>query len=178
MKKTKKLFATILVSGFGMSCLMFTSCKKGETGPAGPAGPAGTNGTNGTNGVANIQTSSVTSTNGSWSYDATEDSYNATISYPAITQAVVDRGTVQVQIGNSSGTSWVALPFAYFDLQYSYEYRVGQVVISVVLNNSTPLANPGGQVFKIVVIPPASKSSEPISSENNERVEQIFKIKG
>ena len=172
MKKTKKLFSTILVSGLGLTCLMFTSCKKGDTGPAGPAG------TNGTNGVANIQTSSVTSTNGSWSYDATEDSYNATISYPAITQEVVDRGTVQVYIGNSSGTSWAALPFAYFDLQYSYEYRIGQVLISVVLNNSSALANPGAQVFKIVVIPPASKSSQANPNEINERVEQIFKIEG
>ena len=150
--------------------LTLSSCKKGDTGPAGPVG------SNGTNGVANIQTTTVTSNNNSWVFDSVGNSYDATITYTAITQAVVDRGTVQVFLGSGNGTEWLALPFSYGIAQYLFSYSLGKVDITATLSNNAIPNNPGGQQFKVVVIPPASKSSQQQPNETNERVEQIFKI--
>jgi hypothetical protein len=148
--KTKIKTLTILIAGLALTLsTLFSSCKKGDTGPAGPTG------TNGTNGVANIQTSTVTTNNLSWVFDNTNNSFNATIIYAAITQAVVDKGTIQVFIGDGTSTQWEALPFAYSTFQYNYNYKLGQILISVTLSNGNPPANPGGQQYKVVVIPPA-----------------------
>ena len=165
MKQVFKLTAVfILLTGFAIS---LTSCKKGDTGPAGPAGA---------NGVANIQTSSVTTNNSSWSFDNSDNSYNAIINYAAITQAVMDKGTVQVFLGDGNGTEWAALPFSYGIVQYLYTVKVGQVLISVTLSNGNAPNSPGGQQFKVVVIPPASKSPNP-SQVDNEKKEAVFIIK-
>lgn len=153
--------------------LFFTACKKGDTGPQGPAG------TNGTNGVANIQTSTVTTNNSTWGFDNRDNSYNATLNYPAITQAVVDRGTVQVFISDGNGTEWLALPFSYGNIQYLFSYKLGQVLIAYTLSNNAVPTNPGGQQFKVVVIPPASKSSDPnLNNSEIQPSEQIFKVEG
>lgn len=165
IKKTTSLSALLAI----LIGLTITACKKGDTGPAGPAGA------NGTNGVANIQTSSVTTSNNSWTFDNTDNSYNATLTYAAITQAVIDRGTVQVFLGNGNGTEWAALPFAYGIVQYNYSYKVGQVFLTITLSTGLAPNNPGGQQFKVVVIPPASKSPN-ASAADNEKKEAIFTI--
>ncbi len=152
MKKTITSLTTVF-AGLALTLgLTFSSCKKGDTGPAGPQGPAGTNGTNG---VANIQTGTVTTNNASWSFDNTDNSYNATLTFGAITQSVVEKGTVQVFIGDGTGQEWAALPFSYSIVQYNYSFKSGQVIISVTLSNGNAPNNPGGQQFKVVVIPPA-----------------------
>lgn len=169
MKNTKKLISTIISLCLLTSCLMLNSCKKGDTGPAGPAG---------TNGVANIQASTVTTNNNSWSFDATDNSYNAILNYTAITQSVVERGTIQVFLSDGNGSEWLALPFSYGTLQFLYSYKVGQVLVTVTHSDNKVPSHPGGQQFKVVVIPPASKSSQPNPNGSNQRVEQIFKIEG
>ena len=173
MKKQIKTMTTV-IAGLALTLgLALTSCKKGDTGPAGPAG------SNGTNGVANIQTSTVTTNNSTWGFDNTDNSYNATLNYPAITQAVVDRGTVQVFISDGAGSEWLALPFSYGNIQYLYSYKLGQVLITYTLADNAVPSNPGGQQFKVVVIPPASKSSDPNSNNSDiQYSEQIFKIEG
>ena len=145
-----------------------TSCKKGDTGPAGA---------NGKNGVANIQTATVTTNNASWVLDNSDNSYNATLTYAAITQAVVEKGTIQVFISDGNGAEWLALPFSYGTVQYNYSYKVGEILLTVTLSNGNAPNSPGGQQFKVVVIPPAAKSSNP---ENNSGIvyqEAYFTVK-
>ncbi|MCC6371207.1 MAG: hypothetical protein IT236_09405 [Bacteroidia bacterium] len=153
----KKSIQTTLILSLATICLTLNSCKKGDTGPAGPQGTAGTNG------VANIQTGTVTTNNSTWTLDNTDNSYNATLTYAAITQSVIDKGTVQVFISDGNGSEWAALPFSYGIVQYNYSYKLGQVIISVTLSNGNAPNNPGGQQFKVVVIPPAAKAPKPES---------------
>lgn len=144
MKLSTKLLAlTILLS------LTFTNCKKAEAGPKGDPGPAGSNG------VANIQSSNITTTNGSWNLDTFDNSYNATITVTGITQNVLDKGAVMVYIGNGTGSEWSAMPFSYQGVEFNYSIKLGQVLIYVTLDDGSAPGNPGGQQFKIVVIPPA-----------------------
>lgn len=145
-------------------CISLSACEKGDVGPAGA------------NGVANIQASTITTNNSAWSFDNTDNSYNAIFNYSAITQSVVDGGTVQVFIGDGIGSEWAALPFSYSDLQYNYSYKLGQVFVSLTLSTGAIPNNPGGQQFKVVVIPPAAKSINP-SNINIEKSEAIFVIK-
>lgn len=149
--KTIKLFAAITCI-VAVCCLLLPSCRKGDTGPAGASGA------DGKDGVANIQTTTVTTTNISWgALDLKDNSYNANLSVSAITQAVVERGTVQVFIsGDATGTKWMALPFSQGLVQYNYSYKSGFATINVAQSNGGTPNNPGGQTFKIVVIPPAS----------------------
>ncbi len=143
---TSNIFASLIIISFSL----ISSCKKGDTGPAG---------TNGTNGSANVQSITVTTNNLSWSLDATDNSFNSTVTVSAITSSVVSNGTVQVFIGDGTSTEWGALPFSYGKIQYNYSYKVGQVILSVTMNDGTVPTNPGGQQYKIVVIPPAARNS-------------------
>lgn len=129
--------------------LSASACKKAEQGPKGDTGPAGTNG------VANIQSTTITTTNGSWNLDTFENAYNATLTVTGITQNVLDKGAVMVYIGNGAGTEWDAMPFSYQGVEFNYGIKVGQALISVTLDSGNAPNNPGGQQFKVVVIPPA-----------------------
>ena len=149
--------------------ITFTSCKKGDTGPAGPAGA---------NGVANIQTSNFTTTNSSWSFDPSDNSYNATIGWLAITQSIIDKGTIQVFLGDGSGSQWAALPASIGFDQINYSYKLGQVIISSTLSNGTAPTNPGGQQFKIVIIPPSARIANPnVDYKNYQEVKRTFNLK-
>ncbi len=131
--KTLKLVTLILL------VLTFNACTK--TGPAGPAG---------TNGSANIQTYLFTTTNTNWS--VSNNAQTSTWNSPAITQAVIDKGTVQLFNGNNTGL-WVAMPYSYKNEEYNFVISVGQILITVTNGDGTVPANPGGQQFKEVVIP-------------------------
>jgi hypothetical protein len=75
----------------------------GATGPAGPAGPAGPQGD--ANVTSVIFTNVIVPLNGTYTFNI-----------PAITQAVLDSGTVTVWYSNPSITpeTWIALPQYYF----------------------------------------------------------------
>jgi len=146
MKKTIKLMTIVFTSLSLTLGLTLTSCKKGDIGPAGPSG---------TNGVANIQSSTVTTNNLSWLFDNTDNSYSAILTFSAINQSVMDKGTVQVFVGDGTGQEWNALPFSYTNVQFNYSFKSGQVIISVNLSDGSAPSNPGIMQFKIIVIPPA-----------------------
>lgn len=152
MKKQIKNLSTLVTLVVIMISPILTSCKKGETGPAGPAGAQGAAGANGT---ANIYVETATTTNLSWGFDNTTNSYFATYASSQITQAVVDNGTVQVFIGDGSGQQWAAMPYSYGITQFNYSYKLGQITVLYSLSNGNVPANPGGQQFRFVVIPPA-----------------------
>jgi hypothetical protein len=162
MKNIKSITLNLVV--LVSICVTIISCKKGDVGPAGA------------NGVANIQAGTITTNNSAWSFDNTDNSYNAILNYSAITQSVVENGTVQVFIGDGLGTEWAALPFSYSDLQYNYSYKLGQVLVSLTLSTGSVPSNPGGQQFKVVVIPPAAKSINP-SNIDSKKSEAVFVIK-
>ncbi|WP_317899182.1 hypothetical protein [Aurantibacillus circumpalustris] len=147
-------------------CLLnFTSCKKGETGPQGK------------DGSSNVQSYTQTAVNSSWTYNNSENSYDVTFTVPAITEAVVNGGTIQVFLGiGTTTTQWAAMPFAYGNTQYNYDYQLGKVNIYVTLGNGNTPDNPGGLQFKVVVIPPASKSALPDNSGTNVQTETIFSV--
>lgn len=144
---SKNLFGLL----FLFLSLSFSSCEKGEPGPAGPVGPSGSNGS------SNVQSVTFTTTNASWIFDGTDNSYNASFSIPSITSEVVSNGTVQLFLGNGSSSQWIALPFSYNIAQFNYSYSLGAVQITATLSNGAIPNNPGGLQFRVVVIPPALK---------------------
>ena len=77
---------------FCCSLLLSSSCKKGDPG------------TNGTNGNANVE--SFTFLNQSW-VNSGQDIY---VVEPAITQAVIDKGVVDVYIRQTGTTGWEFIP--------------------------------------------------------------------
>lgn len=132
-----------------IALVSFTACtKKGETGPAGKDGK---------NGSSNITTYVASTTAGNWTYDGTDKSYNATINISSITASIVSSGTIQVFLGDGTGTAWNALPATYLNTQWNYTYAAGQVLIYMTMADGSVPANPGIQQFKYVVIPPGAK---------------------
>jgi len=167
MKKSIRLNFTALA--LCMLMLSFNSCKKGDTGPQGAAG---------INGSSNVRSYTQTAVNSSWTYNSSENSYDVTFAVPAITDAVVNGGTIQVFLGiGTTTTQWAAMPFAYGNSQYNYDYQLGKVNIYVTLANGNTPDNPGGLQFKIVVIPPAAKSSNADAGGANVQTEMIFSVK-
>ncbi len=165
MKKTIKTITTAVVLTL---ILGLSSCKKGDTGPAGSQGTAGTNGS------ANVQSFTVTTNNASWGLDGS-NSYTSAINVTAINSSVLNGGTIQVFIGDGTSTEWGALPFSYSIVQYNYSYKVGQVLLSVSLSTGAAPSNPGGQQFKIVVIPPA-KIIPNVNIKNYEDVKKAYNL--
>jgi hypothetical protein len=110
----KKRIPLWIIVGFCM--LYLNGCSKqgpagpaGATGASGPAGPAGQAGPAGPQGNANV--TSITFTNVTVPLNGTY-----TFDIPAITQAVLDSGTVTAWYSNPNITpeTWFALPQYYF----------------------------------------------------------------
>jgi hypothetical protein len=163
MKKTLFSFA-ILAMMFLVSCT--------KPGPTGPEGPAGTNGTNGTNGNANvIGTNTVALNSGNWS--AIGSNFEATITAPAITQAIVDKGTIMVY--EQFGSYWVALPYTIGKLSVVYYFTLNTVKIDYVYNDNSQTPNPGNKTYRIVAISASAMLAHPnINWENYEEVKTIL----
>src|SRR5690606_38509514 len=114
--------------------ILVSACKKPEPGPPGKDGK---------DGVASIQTRIQSATNNNWFYNEGENSYDVVLSLPEITAAVVNEGTIQVFFDIGTNTSnWAAMPFAYGDLQYNYDYLIGIVNIYVTLGSNGVPENP------------------------------------
>lgn len=165
------IYLAILVLSVSIS-----SCsKEGPIGPAGPQGPQGPTGTTGPAGQdASVPVSTTLYVN-NWVYSASAPSYMASISVPAITQNVLDRGIVAAYVSNGSG-GWIALPMTWYPTTtYSYTYSCVHALgyLHVHRTDSDGIAvNPGGQTFKIVVIPPAFRMANPnLNWENYAEIE-------
>ena len=165
--KTAKIFGT-----FALVCgLLFTGCKKGDTGPAGPAG------TNGTNGNANVVSSSITSSN--WVYSS--PSWGISFTYPAITQDIIDKGAVLVYL--KVGSAYNQLPLTiYQSATYSSTYEVSTIVGGLTIfatdSDLTQPNNPGSKTFKIVVIAASQRMANPnVNYGNYNEVKKAFNLK-
>jgi len=149
-----------------MLSLIFTGCsKKGDTGPAGPQGPAGTNGTNGQDGNANVAGSNSVAVS-NWSYDNTTNAWTAQLQWPSITQAIVDKGSVQVFIGNGTA-AWSALTYVDGNLYCGYGFTVGYVNLFISTTDGSLANNPGTLYFRIVAISASQKAAHPNTNWKN-----------
>ena len=150
MRRIAQLSVLVWLSLSTLSC-----SKKEVVGPAGPQGPTGgqgtpgTNGTNGTNGNANvISTNNVTTTN--WTQESS-NIYSKTLLVPAITQDIVDNGSVLV-FYKDTDNMWNLLPLTIGKNITLYSFYLGKVDL---LNYNTDFSantNPGAKTYRIVVI--------------------------
>ncbi|MBP6755283.1 MAG: hypothetical protein KA210_03985 [Bacteroidia bacterium] len=158
MKKT--IFKSVVIL---LTAITTLSCSEdGAMGPAGPAGANGTNGTNGTNGNANVIGSTTVSVPPSnWiNAGGTSTSWSTTLTSQAITQAIVDKGSVSVFC--QVGSTWLALPYSnpqnhYF---FNYGFYLGAVEVNLT-SQSGYTVTPGTNVFRIVVISASNKLANP-----------------
>ena len=122
-----------------LTVLIFTSCKKGDSGPAGPVGPAGPTGVAGPEGNANVSVDTFTLTSSDWlwnsSYSFTTENGSYTSyftryhdrSFSKLTADVLDKGIVLVYFTSSSATNssqWTPLNFSFLAFSYQYYYHV------------------------------------------------------
>ena len=100
MKKNIFLSSIVILIG------LYGCTKEGPIGPAGPAGPAGATGTSGTSIIA-VET--FTASSSSW-VSVTTNYYKYTHTNTAITQEIVDMGTIQVFSKSTTYPDWYAWP--------------------------------------------------------------------
>ena len=160
--KMVKIFYTFIMS----ILLIFSSCEgeDGDTGPQGAQGPAGN---------ANVEAYTYTTNNSDWVSSNNGTMWTANLTATDITQEVVDGGSVQMFFGSSGG--WVAMPFALYDVEYNYAYGLQSTEISVTSGTQLQINNPGGQSFKLVIIPPASLVKN-MDYKNHEMLQALYGI--
>lgn len=146
MKKTIKTMTMAFALGALTLGLALTSCKKGDTGPAGPSGPSG---------VANIKTNTFTTNSNQWIQNSSNTAYFYNYSSTDITSDVISNGVVMVYLGDGSGNIWLAMPFSTQGLEFVYGIQQSNVQVNISQTNGLMPNNPGGQQFKVVIIPPA-----------------------
>ena len=136
----KMLAAMVVVCG-----LIFSSCKKGDTGPTGATGAAGN---------ANVQTYTVSVASNQWVADSQDGWYTSFTSTFDPT-----KGAVSIFLSNNN-SYWQALPFvASTTSQVNINYGFSSSTVQI--NYDPPVgvpsvAQPANTIyFKIVVIPPA-----------------------
>jgi hypothetical protein len=177
MKKT--FFKTGLVL---VIALLAMSCSKdgsdGAIGATGATGANGSNGTNGTNGNANvIGTNTVSVPPSSWTSSAGNTVWITTLSAVAITQTIVDRGTVSVFF--QSGSGWIALPYSNPQNHYftNFGFALGVVQLAISTESGYVLNSPGTNVFRVVVISPSNKMANPSTNWNDyQQVKQALNL--
>lgn len=110
--------------------LIFSSCKKGDTGPAGPAGPAGAQGPAGAAGLPGAQGPAGTANviYSAWTdvaYDAITDTngtvidtvaWIAGIDAPKLVDSILQRGEVKVYLNAGTAASPAVFPLPMFDI--------------------------------------------------------------
>lgn len=109
----KKLFICLFIS-----LIALAGCKK-EEGPTGPKGDPGTNG--------NANVKAFTYSNQAWVNQGS--TYEIILPVSAITQAIQDKGNVQVFASTNGGTTWAGLPFSAAGYSWVYASEVGKIHI-------------------------------------------------
>lgn len=158
-----------LIAIFAMA-LVFTNCKKGDTGPAGQ---------DGTNGNANV--TSVTLTTSSWAWNSSQKWRYATWNNVSILNtSVINDGVVMLYqlVGTNS---YVQLPITQNQGAYAehdwFEYSPN--TISVYIENSDLSdPNPSPFTYKLVCIPKSAKMANPnVNWKNYTEVKNALNLK-
>ncbi len=139
------------------ACLfIFNSCTK--TGPQGPQGPQGN---------ANVKGSNPFNVS-SWSFNSAENAYVASFTDADITQAVSDRGVVELFLFYPSDNTWRPLPDILDGTQFYFRFSTGGFEIYyTTVDGSTPSFPTGTWTFRTVVIAPSYKQAHPNTNWKN-----------
>lgn len=126
-------------------------------GPQGPAGEDGEDGVDGKDGNANVQAYTYTVLASDWSNltNGTIFVSRDTLLVPDVTSEVISGGTVQVFRKPGSGSSWFALPYSSFAVNYLTSHSVGEVQLEINRTDGQQVQMADAE-FKVVVIPPAA----------------------
>lgn len=169
----KLLFIAVLFS------LSFTACQK-EEGPAGPIGPQGPQGPQGNNGNANVHSATFIVNPGDWAYNA--PSYYVTLSYPQITQDIINTGAVLVYLQNNPG-NYSQLPLTFYPSNtYSETFEISSGLSNVkIFRTDSDLTDPGpvsnALTFKVVVIASSGKKANPnLDLKDYSKVKEAFNL--
>jgi hypothetical protein len=163
MKNLMLIIACIAMSGLIVSC--------SKDGIDGAPGIPGVQGANGVDGNANVFASDsiVIQTWGTISTYKYQDIY-----IPEITQNIVESGTVYVYILNNPG-EWIQLNWVFGTLSRSYSFSLQNVRVRFQNTDNTTTADPGKQVFRVVVIP-SSNNVKDVDYSNYEKVKLIYNL--
>jgi hypothetical protein len=157
MKNVKKglIIITIIAA-------ILTSCKKDDDGTQGPVGNADVYGSY-----------NITLNSGDWVSSGAY--YYADISFPYITQAIVDRGAVMVY--EQASPIWNALPYTWGNLSISYDFGLNIVHIYYANTDGTQTAIPGTRTFRIVCISAlTAKAHSNVDWKNYTEVNKTFNL--
>ncbi|MCD6010992.1 MAG: hypothetical protein K0Q79_854 [Flavipsychrobacter sp.] len=145
--------ALILLAG---SLFIFNGCTK--TGPQGPQGPQGN---------ANVRGSDPFNVT-SWSFSSSENAYVASFTDADITQAVADRGVVEMFLFYTADNTWRPLPDILNGTQFYHRFSKGGFEIYyTTVDGSTPAFPTGTWTFRTVVISPSNKQAHPNTNWKN-----------
>jgi hypothetical protein len=133
------------------SASIISCAKDGETGPQGPAGVDGKNG--------NANVIGKTSTIVSFNYSSTQNTYNAIINCPEITQNILETGMVLVyeKVANNQWMAWNANVGTTY---YIYNFRLGEVTLEY-RNTAGITTNEGNKEMRVVIVPSSSVNKLP-----------------
>jgi hypothetical protein len=140
----------LITLGAALVCalgILVTACKKQEI--PGPKGEAGTNGIGGNANI--ISTNTFVINYAQWTPDSANYMQTVTLSFPEITQTVVDKGGVKMY--KQTGTTWAELPLVFGDLFTQYGFDVGHLYLQYVNieGGSTPVA-PATARYRMVIV--------------------------
>lgn len=146
--------------------LLFTACKKGDTGPAGEKGDTGEKGATGANGATG-KPGSANVIYSDWidvTFNAVDTAYEGVIDAPKIVDSIVQKGEVKVywNINTPASPTIVTLPFADNGLIFGLKdflvfpiIQAGNIFLESTYNVSSRTTQTGEKVFQFryVVIP-------------------------
>ncbi len=134
----KKTFIRSIL--FLLVTVYLIACTKVEKGPKGDPGAPGR--------TPNVQTQLVTIYPNMW--DSTATYRKVSIAVPAITQEILDHGTVQMYVLKNN--VWFALPFLEEDLFTIFGYETGKINLTLGDSHHLLPEQPGTDQYKIVTM--------------------------
>ena len=144
-----KLSTKFFIIGITLFTIIFSSCKKGDTGATGPKGVAGN---------ANVQTYTVSIN--SWNLSSNSKYWYSDDTFISPLNFNITNSAVMVYWEKTS-SNYIAMPITMSDIQYYFQYNSANNSSSTIeidvssASGNTVVPNPGTLNFKIVIIPPA-----------------------
>ena len=135
MKNTKLVIAMLAIVGAA-----FASCKKEKSEAPVPA-PS-----------SNVKSFTFNTNSNAWTQKA--NVFSATLLVEDITSDVLSKGTVNIFIGDGTGSNWISMPVTLYEAQWSNNISFQSVKINAEMSikENTAFINPGVQQFKVVVV--------------------------
>ncbi|WP_297509146.1 hypothetical protein [Flavobacterium sp.] len=137
----------------------------------------GKDGKDGVDGNANvIGTNTVTTSSSNWSSNTSGSFWYTTLSLPAITQSIIDKGVVSLFKSDSNG-AWIAMPYTIGNQSWYYEFGVGFINIYTTNTNLSSMPNPATQKFRVVVISASNRIANPnVNWKNYDEVKYALNL--